>query len=480
MRHPSTRFLCSICFVAAWLTVSAAPAAETALPQEDLRRFVEIFNHVRAHHVTPPEPQVLLRAATRGLARLAPTPIDLSTLPAAKTSVNTDHIAPEIVAAVKAYGTVYEEVRRQANSPSPERLLRAGIDGLLSVLDERSIYIDPETAKELRSGPSPTVGVVGVTLQKRGDDIFILGSLEGSPGETLALQADDRLLEIEGASVKGASLNDVVRLLRGPPGSKVNMTFERKGQEYRGIVRRSVVTYSTVDSALYPGNLAYVRVANFAQTTPQLLARHLAGIRIATFPNLRGIVVDLRNNGGGLLNSAIGATDLFLDRGLILTTVARNPDGNYRFVATAQKDDLKATIPMVVLVNGNTAAGAESFAAALQDHKRATVLGSSTLVAGSVQTLFPLTGGALLKLTTARLHRPNGAPLEQTGVVPDVCLRGDALLYLGPARARTVADAKRLCPPDTRSHDNEHDDVALQAALDMLAEKKRLAWARGR
>ena len=310
------------------------------------------------------------------------------------------------------------------------------VAGMISGLDERSEFYDTEAFRELQVG-SAGAGI-GLELGMEFGLPKVVTAIEGTPASRADMRSGDILTRIDDQPLKGQTLSGVVKLLRGKPGTDVRLTVVRDGERSpREIVlRREPIRINPVRASMLEGGLAYVRVSSFAESAPARIAAEL-GKLYREQPGIKGVVLDLRNNPGGLLSSAVGISAAFLPEGaLIGTTDGRTPDSKQRFAADAKsflrgrerdfRPDLPRAreTPVAVLVNRGSAAGTEFLAGALQDHKRAVIVGEKTYGRGSVQTILPFAEGRALKLTTAYWYRPNGARIEGSGVVPDVVVEG--------------------------------------------------------
>ena len=340
-----------------------------------------------------------------------------------------------------------------------DELVYDAITGMLSGLDPHTTFMRPAEYEKLREDTAGEFGGLGIEVgpfkQSGGDVIQVEVVHADSPGAHAGLKPGDKVLAVDGESMRGQPLEASVKLMRGVPGTRVVLTIERKGWDRPRdipLVRRQVRVPS-VDGDDLGNNIAYVRIRAFQERTDQELAHALADARKrareAGKDQLAGLVLDLRDNPGGLLDEGVRVADRFLDDGLIVTTQGRNPRNTEREVA--KPEGTEPGYP-VVLVNDGTASASEIVAGALQDHKRAVIVGTRTFGKGSVQTLFGLDDGAGLKLTIARYFTPSGRSIQDVGIEPDVPVKAAAEL-----------------PPGLRGADRIHQDPQVAAALDVIA-----------
>jgi carboxyl-terminal processing protease len=302
---------------------------------------------------------------------------------------------------------------------SLEGIYEVVFDSALAKLDRYSRYAPAAVAREQRA-QRDGFGGIGITIKLDGDDVHVVSVIDESPASKNGVVADDVILEIDGRATKGSALADVVERLRGPIGSTVKVKFAAaKGREARELsFHRALVVPQTVSYAAH-GDVAYIKVTSFNQRTTSSLKQALHDANREMGKKLRGVVIDLRGNPGGLLDQAVMTSDLFLSEGRILSTIGRHPDSNQIFDA-AGKDELNG-LPIAILVNGGTASAAEVLAAALQEDGRAIVVGSSSYGKGTVQTVHRLPNDGEIIITWSRIYTPSGYTLNNVGVIPNVC-----------------------------------------------------------
>jgi carboxyl-terminal processing protease len=319
------------------------------------------------------------------------------------------------------FAEVYQRVRRDyIDDISDERLMSGAVRGVVSGLDQYSTYLDEREYAEMRASTSGTYSGVGIEISLADKQLTVLAVIDDSPAARVGLHTGDVIVAIDALVVAAANLNDAVDLLRGKPGTAVVLTVQREAvpQPLRfDLVRRKVQVHSVKAEVLEPG-YAYVRVTQFSETTADDFSTALKDLQHGSKVN--GLVLDLRNNPGGVLEAAVAVADEFLDSGIIVTAQGRAVGSD--FAMQAQPGDVLNGAPIMVLVNGGSASAAEIVAGALQDQRRAQLIGQTTYGKGTVQTVTSLAQGGALKLTTSRYHTPSGASIQQRGITPDVVL----------------------------------------------------------
>ena len=334
-------------------------------------------------------------------------------------------------------------------------LMDKAVRGLVGALDPHSQFLDAAEYRELLEDTAGSYPGIGIEVAATARGIEVRQPIEGSPAAAAGLRMGDLIIAIDGNEVKADAVEKAIADLRGPTGSTVHITIRREGLtaplDY-DIQRAQVAVHSVASQLLEPGT-GFLRVAAFNETTADDLRDALAALTRESRRPLAGLVIDLRNNPGGLLESAVEIADFFLERGNIVSGDGRS--GDARFRRDAQAGDLLAGAPIVVIVNGNSASSAEILAGALKDNHRAQLVGRRSYGKGSVQTVMPLSEGRALKLTTSRYFTPSGASINEVGIQPDVVIEGEESL---PAPL-DVAGAPRTLP---------QRDAPVQIALDLL------------
>ncbi|WJW75551.1 S41 family peptidase [Thiohalobacter sp. IOR34] len=321
---------------------------------------------------------------------------------------------------LRAFSDVFARIKSDYVEPVEDKqLLENAIRGMLSGLDPHSAYLDPEQFRELQVGTSGEFGGLGIEVGMEDGFVKVIAPIDDTPAQRAGVQAGDLIIRLDDTPVKGMSLNDAVKIMRGKPGTDITLTIVREGEEkpLKITITRAIIKVRSVKSRVLEPGFGYVRISQFQAKTADGLLRAINKLQKEE-GQLKGLVLDLRNNPGGVLNGAVSVSDAFLDKGLIVYTEGRVADSRLRFNATP--GDVLKGAPLVVLVNQGSASASEIVAGALQDHKRAILVGKQTFGKGSVQTIIPLSGGTAVKLTTARYYTPSGRSIQAEGIKPDI------------------------------------------------------------
>ena len=303
-----------------------------------------------------------------------------------------------------------------------EALLENAIRGMLSGLDPHSAYLDPEEYKEVTVSTSGKFGGLGIEVQMQDGAVLVVAPIDDTPAARAGIQPGDLIVKIDDTPVKGLSLTQAVRKMRGKPGTDIQLTVVRQGETQPLLVdiTRDEIRVRSVRSRILEPEYGYLRISTFTGNTGKLLNDEIGKLLKENKGDLRGLVLDLRTNPGGVLNAAVDVSDAFLDKGTIVSIKGRNGDNSRSF--NARPGDRLNGAPLVVLVNEASASASEIVAGALQDHKRALLVGAKTFGKGSVQTIMPLPNQAAIKLTTARYYTPDGRSIQAKGIEPDVTI----------------------------------------------------------
>jgi carboxyl-terminal processing protease len=338
---------------------------------------------------------------------------------------------------LRAFTEVFGAIKTNYVEPvEDKRLITEAINGMLTGLDPHSSYLDQEAFKELQVGTQGQFGGLGIEVGMEDGFVKVISPIEDTPAFKAGIKPNDLIIKLDETPVKGMSLNDAVKRMRGKPNTTITLTISRKGESAPIVVTltRAIIRVQSVKSKVIEPGYGWVRVSQFQEATAEHLVKHL-GQMFKDNPGLKGLVLDLRNDPGGLLHGAVAISAAFLpSKTLVVSTDGRAEDAKKKFYASPEDyargsrgdDVLKAlpqaakTIPMVVLVNGGSASASEIVAGALQDHKRATVIGTQTFGKGSVQTIMPLGNNTAIKLTTARYYTPGGRSIQALGIKPDI------------------------------------------------------------
>jgi len=299
-------------------------------------------------------------------------------------------------------------------------VIEGAIKGMLATLDPHSSYMKPDDFQELKIETKGSFSGIGIEITMQEGILTVVSPIEGTPAFKMGVKAQDKIIKIDDESTKDMSLMEAVKKLRGPKGTKVTISIHREGlTELKDItITRNVIPLISVKSKTLEPGYGYIRIRNFQSKTTKEFKEKLADL--SKDDALKGLIIDLRSNPGGLLDQAVKISDIFLDEGMIVSTKGRIKDQNMEFKAHPNGEQY--TFPIVVLVNEGSASASEIVAGALQDHKRALILGAQTFGKGSVQTIIPMTNGAGLRLTTARYYTPNGTSIQATGITPDIVI----------------------------------------------------------
>ncbi len=355
-------------------------------------------------------------------ARSAPP--DVANAPAAASSAAPDSSSSDVpdLADIRAFTRVYAMVKQAyVDKVDDKTLMRNAIRGLLSGLDPHSEYLDDSELKDLTEDTTGAYSGLGIEVAQLNDQLRIVAPIDGTPAARAGIKPGDVIVSINGKTVQPDALDTAVKQLRGAPGTKITLGIlhaDAKAPVTVALTRERIHIGSVKTRMLEPG-YAYIRISQFQEDTAADLDRAIESLQKKHGP-LRGAVLDLRSNPGGLLTSAVGVSDAFLDSGTIVTTKGRLKQADLDFSATP--GDLLQGAPMVVLVDNGTASAAEIVAGALKDNRRALLLGQRTFGKGSVQTILPLTDSTALKLTTARYYTPDGTSIQAAGITPDIAL----------------------------------------------------------
>src|SRR6266436_8864475 len=322
---------------------------------------------------------------------------------------------------LQTFANVLAIVQKNYVEPvSTKELINGAITGMLASLDPHSAYLTPDLYRDLEVETRGSFGGLGIEITIKDDVLTVVSPIEGTPAYIAGVKAGDQIVKIDNDFTKGMSLTDAVKMMRGPKGSKIRLMLHREGVSnlFTVTVTRDVIKIKSVKAKDLPGGYGYVRITTFQDGTNEDLAAALEKFRKEDKGHIKGVVLDLRDNPGGLLNQAVSVSDDFLDGGLIVYTQGRQDNQQQKYFA--HKKHTYTDFPMVVLVNGGSASASEIVAGALQDQRRAIVTGTQSFGKGSVQTILPLDDESALRLTTARYFTPNGRSIQAVGITPDV------------------------------------------------------------
>ena len=328
---------------------------------------------------------------------------------------------------LRSFAEVYGRIKDDyVEGVADKTLLEGAIRGMLAALDPHSAYLDKTEYQEIQVGTTGEFGGLGLEVGMEDGFVKVISPIDDTPAQRAGLQAGDLIVRIDDKPVKGLGLNEAVNLMRGKPGTTINLTIMRgtAGRPLEVKVERDIIHVASVKSRTLEPGLGYVRLTHFQARTTEDMLTAITTLKKENKGDLKGLVLDLRNNPGGVLNAAVGVSDAFITDGLIVYTQGRQAEAKLQF--KAGPDDVLNGAPLVVLVNGGSASASEIVAGALQDQKRALIMGTQTFGKGSVQTIVPIDDTTALKLTTARYFTPSGRSIQAQGIIPDIVLeRGD-------------------------------------------------------
>lgn len=383
---------------------------------------------------------------------------------------------------LRTFTEVFSRIQSDYVEPvDDKKILKDAIQGMLSGLDPHSAYLDPEDYKELRIGTEGQFGGLGIEVTMENGFVKVITPIEDTPAARAGIRTNDIIIKLDEKPVKGMTLSEAVRLMRGRPGSRIKLTIIREGngRPLKISVMRAVIKLQSVKRRMLEDDYGYVRITQFQGNSGKGLNNAIRRLQKINKRPLKGMILDLRNNPGGVLSVSVSVADTFLEKGLIVYTEGRTADSELRYSATP--GDLLNGAPLVVLINGGSASASEIVAGALQDHKRAIILGTRSFGKGSVQTILQISNGAALKLTTARYYTPKGRSIQASGIEPDIVVE-EAKITLKEKRS-TIKEAdlaghlsNNTKKSKTRKSQNQvksksspiNQDYQLQEALNLL------------
>ena len=346
-------------------------------------------------------------------------------------------------------------------------LLENAIRGMLTGLDPHSTYLDKEAFRELRVGTTGEFGGLGIVVGLEDGFVKVISPIDDTPAQRAGIKAGDLIIRLNGKTVKGMSLDDAVKIMRGRPGTSIEILIVRSGQDkpLTFKVTRDKIRVQSVKNKTLEEGFGYVRVTQFQERSSSDLKKQISKLKKENDGKLKGIVLDLRNNPGGLLDAAVEISDIFITKGAIVSVKGRDDDNE--IVHSANPDDMLDGAPIVVLVNGGSASASEIVAGALQDHKRAIIMGTKTFGKGSVQTVVPLGNNTAIKLTTARYYTPSGRSIQAKGIDPDIVVQNLKVSEEGKESLGQVKEA------DLTGHLENGDDGTDDTAADEMPDTKK-------
>ena len=320
---------------------------------------------------------------------------------------------------LELFGDIFEKVRKlYVEETNDKELIESAINGMLQSLDPHSSYLNKDSYSDMKVQTRGEFGGLGIEVTMEQGFVRVVSPIDNTPAARAGLETDDLITHLDGKPVLGINLAEAVDMMRGRVGSDIKLTISRKGKDpFDVIITRAIIQIQSVRGHA-EDKIAYLRITSFNEKTYSGLSREITKIKKELGNKMNGLVLDLRRNPGGLLNQAIKVSDAFLERGEIVSTRGRNNKNSKRF--NAKPGDLINGLPMVVLINGGSASASEIVAGALQDHRRAVIMGTQSFGKGSVQTIMPISGHGAMRLTTASYFTPSGRSIQKTGVTPDI------------------------------------------------------------
>ena len=372
---------------------------------------------------------------------------------------------------LELFGDIFERVRSfYVDETEDKELIESAINGMLQALDPHSSYLNEESFRNMQVQTRGEFGGLGIEVTMEQGFVRVISPIDDTPAARAGIEAGDLITHLDGETVLGLSMADAVDKMRGRVGSDIKLTIRREGREpFVVTVTRDVIRIQSVRSRV-EGNVGYLRITTFNEKTEIGVKREVGKMRQELGDSMIGLVLDLRRNPGGLLDQAIKVSDAFLERGEIVSTRGRDDDDAQRF--NAKPGDLINGLPMVVLINGGSASSSEIVAGALQDHRRAVIMGTQSFGKGSVQTIMPIPGHGAMRLTTAAYFTPSGRSIQKTGVTPDIVVQ-QARIEAANERARVREEDLR----NARDGDDTEPKAAAASGSGQNADDYQLARA---
>ncbi|MCP4764793.1 MAG: S41 family peptidase [Gammaproteobacteria bacterium] len=381
---------------------------------------------------------------------------------------------------LQAFTEVFSKVKSDyVESVDEKKLIEDAIRGMLNGLDPHSAFLNTNEFSELKIGTTGQFGGLGIEVGMENGFVKVISPIDDTPASRAGVMASDLIIKLDDKSVKGMTLNEAIKIMRGKPNTSIDLTIVREGEPKPLVINitREIIRVKSVKNRMLEPGYGYVRITNFQSRTTTDLLKAISDLQKEE--RLKGMILDLRNNPGGVLNGAVGVSDAFINDGLIVYTEGRIDDSSHRYLATPG-DSLNGA-PLVVLINGGSASASEIVAGALQDHKRGIILGTKSFGKGSVQTIQELRNGSAVKLTTARYFTPHGRSIQATGIEPDIKLSTLKLSSTDEKARATYSEADldgSLSNPngDTKDGESQEDkgealaesDFQLYEALNLL------------
>jgi carboxyl-terminal processing protease len=359
------------------------------------------------------------------------------------------------------FGDVFERVRAEyVEATTDQEMIEAAISGMLTSLDPHSSYMNAKSFRDMQVNTRGEFGGLGIRVTMESGFVKVISPIDDTPAFRAGIKPSDFITHLDGETIQGMTLTQAVDKMRGKVGSDLKLTIRRKGKDpFDVTITRAVIKIKSVRSRVEK-KIGYVRITQFNEQTETGLKKEMAKLRKEIGSDIQGYVLDLRNNPGGLLDQAIFVSDAFLDKGEIVSTRSRRPEDTQRF--NARPGDLAEGLPIVLLINGGSASASEIVAGALQDHRRAVIMGTKSFGKGSVQTIMPLAGHGAMRLTTARYFTPSGRSIQAKGIEPDILVEQARIEVLDAPKRRSEADLRNAL--DNGDKDKKPDAVKKDSA----------------
>jgi carboxyl-terminal processing protease len=375
---------------------------------------------------------------------------------------------------LQAFTEVFSRIKSDyVESVDDKTLIEDAIRGMLGGLDPHSSFLNTTEFDDLKIGTTGQFGGLGIEVSMENGFVKVISPIDDTPASRAGVKASDLIIKLDDRQVKGMTLNDAVKIMRGEPNTDIKLTIVREGESKPLVITitREIIRVKSVKNRMLEPGYGYVRITNFQSRTTTDLLKAISDLQKES--KLEGLVLDLRNNPGGVLNGAVGVSDAFIDTGLIVYTEGRIEDSSHRYIATPG-DSLNGA-PLVVLINGGSASASEIVAGAMQDHNRAIIMGTKSFGKGSVQTIQELRNGSAVKLTTARYFTPSGRSIQATGIVPDIKLSTLKISSNGEKEKATLSESDlqgRLSNPngetDTKAEDKKDSDKLAETDFQLF------------
>ena len=376
------------------------------------------------------------------------------------------------------FGEAFEKIKNNyVEEVEVKDLIESAIEGMLKSLDPHSTFLNTDELNELKIQTKGEFGGLGIEVTLENGLVKVISPIDDTPAERAGIKSGDLITHIDGEAVMGLSLSEAVSLMRGKVGSKINLTIKRRDQSLKIDIVRAIIELKSVKYRL-EDNIGYIRVSSFNQKVDEEIKKAIKQMQGNNKNKIVGYVLDLRNNPGGLLDQAVNVTDIFLARGEIVSTRGRKKSDGSRY--NAVKNDLTDGLPLVVLINQGSASASEIVAGALQDHKRAIIMGTKSFGKGSVQTILPSGENVAIKLTTARYYTPSGKSIQKTGIDPDILVEQSEVKPIQDTQSRKESDLRGAMENDQNNlketnnknvnedQNNESVDYQLARAIDLI------------